>query len=58
MPDVEYLADKIVIIAATPDGGKTVFEGSPELLKQQAETSNLEDAYVRLVDKEIHEVTV
>ena len=48
MQEVAALCDHIVMISA----GKVVASGSLEEIRQQAETEDLEDAFVRLVGEE------
>ena len=48
MQEVAALCDRIVVIA----GGRVVAEGSPDALREQAGSENLEDAFVQLIGTE------
>jgi sodium transport system ATP-binding protein len=52
MQEVAALCDEVVIIA----GGRVVAAGAPEQLREQAGTTTLEDAFVKLLGSETAEV--
>ena len=52
MQEVAALCDEVVIIA----GGRVVSAGAPEQLREQAGTTTLEDAFVKLLGSETAEV--
>ena len=45
MQEVAALCDRIVVVAR----GKVVADGTPDALRDQAGTSNLEDAFVKVI---------
>ena len=51
MDEVERLCDRVALI----DGGRIVTQGTPDQLKETAGTATLEDAFVALTGKEIHD---
>jgi ABC-2 type transport system ATP-binding protein len=51
MEEAEKIADKIAII----DHGKIVAQGTSQELKQQTQSENLEDAFLKLTGKQIRE---
>ena len=52
MQEVAALCDEVVIIA----GGRVIASGTPEQLREQAGTTTLEDAFVKLLGSETAEV--
>jgi ABC-2 type transport system ATP-binding protein len=54
MEEADRVADRIAII----DHGKIVAEGSPQQLKEQTKTQNLEDAFLELTGRTIREEEV
>jgi len=52
MQEVAALCDDVVIIA----GGRVIASGTPEQLREQAGTTTLEDAFVKLLGSETAEV--
>ena len=52
MQEVAELCDEVVIIA----GGRVIASGTPEQLREQAGTTTLEDAFVKLLGSETAEV--
>ncbi|WP_150460007.1 ABC transporter ATP-binding protein [Nesterenkonia ebinurensis] len=51
MDEVERLCNRVALI----DAGRIIAQGTPDQLKQQAGTSTLEDAFVALTGREIHD---
>ncbi len=51
MDEVERLCGRVALI----DSGRIIAQGSPDQLKQQADAATLEDAFVALTGKEVHD---
>lgn len=51
MDEVERLCDRVAII----DAGKVIIQGTPEQLRSQAQAATLEDAFVALTGKDVHD---